>query len=127
MVTLASFKYAFRGLKAVISSERNAKIHVGFAILAILLSLLMGVTAIEFLFVFSSIVMVFFSEIVNTAIEKSLDLISQENNHLVQLIKDMMAAAVLVTALGAIVVAGVVFGPKFYQILIGLINKWNTW
>ena len=123
MVTLASFKYAFRGLKAVISSERNAKIHVGFAILAILLSLLMGVTAIEFLFVFSSIVMVFFSEIVNTAIEKSLDLISQENNHLVQLIKDMMAAAVLVTALGAIVVAGVVFGPKFYQILIGLINK----
>ncbi|MEI6741539.1 MAG: diacylglycerol kinase family protein [bacterium] len=123
MVTLASFKYAFRGLKAVISSERNAKIHLGFAILAILLSLLMGVTAIEFLFVFSSIVMVFFSEIVNTAIEKSLDLISQENNHLVQLIKDMMAAAVLVTALGAIVVAGVVFGPKFYQILIGLINK----
>jgi len=64
MVTLASFKYAFRGLKAVISSERNAKIHLGFAILAILLSLLMGVTAIEFLFVFSSIVMVFFSEIV---------------------------------------------------------------
>ena len=123
MVTLASFKYALRGLKAVISSERNAKIHLGFAILAILLSLLMGVTAIEFLFVFSSIVMVFFSEIVNTAIEKSLDLISQENNHLVQLIKDMMAAAVLVTALGAIVVAGVVFGPKFYQILIGLINK----
>ena len=123
MVTLASFKYAFRGLKAVISSERNAKIHVGFAILAILLSLLMGVTAIEFLFVFSSIVMVFFSEIVNTAIEKSLDLISQENNHLVQLIKDMMAAAVLVTALGAIVVAAVVFGPKFYQILIGLISK----
>ena len=123
MVTLASFKYAFRGLKAVISSERNAKIHLGFAILAILLSLLMGVTAIEFLFVFSSIVMVFFSEIVNTAIEKSLDLISQENNHLVQLIKDMMAAAVLVTALGAIVVAAVVFGPKFYQILIGLISK----
>jgi diacylglycerol kinase (ATP) len=123
MVTLASFKYAFRGLKAVISSERNAKIHLGFAVLAVLLSLLMGVTAMEFLFVFSSIVMVFFSEIVNTAIEKSLDLISQENNHLVQLIKDMMAAAVLVTALGAIVVAGVVFGPKFYQILTSLINK----
>lgn len=123
MVTLASFKYAFRGLKAVISSERNAKIHLGFAVLAVLLSLLLGVTAMEFLFVFSSIVMVFFSEIVNTAIEKSLDLISQENNHLVQLIKDMMAAAVLVTAIGAIVVAGVVFGPKFYQILTSLINK----
>ena len=123
MVTLASFKYAFRGLKAVISSERNAKIHLGFAVLAILLSLIVRVSAMEFLFVFSSIVMVFFSEIVNTAIEKSLDLISQENNHLVQLIKDMMAAAVLVTALGAIVVAGVVFGPKFYQILTTLINK----
>ncbi|MSR89328.1 diacylglycerol kinase family protein [Patescibacteria group bacterium] len=123
MVTVASFKYAFRGLGAVISSERNAKIHLGFAILAIFLSVVLRVSALEFLFVFSSIVMVFFSEIVNTSIEKSLDLISQENNHLVQLIKDMMAAAVLVTALGAVVVAGVVFGPRFYQLLIGLINK----
>ena len=121
MVSLASFKYAFRGLKAVISSERNAKIHIVFAVLAVILSIALKVTALEFLFVLSSIVLVFFAEIVNTAVEKTLDLISQENNHLVQLTKDMLAAAVLVTAIGALVVAGVVFGPKIWFLVTNLI------
>ena len=120
MVSLASFKYAFRGLKEVISSERNAKIHIVFAILAIVASVLLKVSILEFLFVFSSIVLVFFAEIVNTAVEKTLDLISQENNHLVQLIKDMLAAAVLVTAIGSIVVAAVVFGPKLWSLISSL-------
>ena len=120
MVSLASFKYAFRGLKEVISSERNAKIHIFFALVAIIASILLKVSVLEFLFVFSSIVLVFFAEIVNTAVEKTLDLISQENNHLVQLIKDMLAAAVLVTALGSLVVAGVVFAPKILNIITRL-------
>jgi len=120
MVSLASFKYAFRGLKEVISSERNAKIHIFFAIVAIIASILLKVSVLEFLFVFSSIVLVFFAEIVNTAVEKTLDLISQENNHLVQLIKDMLAAAVLVTAIGSVVVAGVVFGPKLWSLISSL-------
>ncbi len=117
MVTLASFRYAFRGLKAVISSERNAKIHIFFALLAILLSVLLRVGLLEFLFVIFSIVLVFFAEITNSAIEKTLDLISQENNHLVQLIKDMAAAGVLVTALGAILVALIVFVPHIWALV----------
>lgn len=121
MVTLASFKYASRGLREVIKSERNAKIHVFFAILAIVLSLLFKISLLEFLFVFISIVLVFFAEITNTAVEKTLDLISQEKNHLVQLIKDMLAGAVLVTAIGALVVAGCVFGPRFINLIKNLI------
>lgn len=117
MVTLASFRYAFRGLKAVVSSERNAKIHIVFAVLAIAASILLRVSLLEFLFVFSSIVLVFFAEIINTAVEKTLDLISQENNHQVQLTKDMLAAAVLVTAFGSLVVAGVVFVPRIINLI----------
>ena len=120
MVSLASFKYAFRGLKEVISSERNAKIHIFFAAVAIIASVLLKVSVLEFLFVFSSIVLVFFAEIVNTAVEKTLDLISQENNHLVQLIKDMLAAAVLVTAIGSLVVAGEVFIPRIWNLIASL-------
>ena len=120
MVSLASFKYAFRGLREVIRSERNAKIHIGFAILAVIASVLLHISLIEFLFVFSSIVLVFFAEILNTAVEKTLDLISQENNHLVQLTKDMLAGAVLVVAFGALVVAGVVFIPKIIVIINSL-------
>ena len=120
MVSLASFKYAFRGLKEVISSERNAKIHIFFAVVAVVASILLRVGLLEFLFVFSSIVLVFFAEIMNTAVEKTLDLISQENNHLVQLTKDMLAAAVLVTAIGSLVVAGVVFIPRIINLVSNL-------
>lgn len=117
MVTIASFKYALRGVRAVVSSERNAKVHLLFAFLAVVLSIMLRITMVEFLFVFFAIVLVFFAEIINTALEKTLDLISQENNHMVQLTKDMMAGAVLVTAIGAVVVAIIVFGPHLWQLV----------
>jgi diacylglycerol kinase (ATP) len=117
MGALRNFKYAFRGLKEVIKSEKNAKIHVAMAVLALIACLIFRISLIEFLFVFLSIVLVMFAEIINTAIEKTLDLISQENNHVVQLVKDMSAAAVLITAIGSIVVAGVVFLPKIIELI----------
>jgi len=117
MVTLASFKYAMRGIRAVVSSERNAKVHIIFAAIALVLALLLKITMVEFMFVLFAILFVFFAEIINTALEKTLDLISQENNHMVQLTKDMMAGAVLVAAFGAIVVALLVFGPHLWQLI----------
>jgi diacylglycerol kinase (ATP) len=117
MVALSSFKYAIKGLKEVIKSERNAKIHLFLAFVAIVSSIILRVGVLEFLFVFLSIVLVIFAEIVNTAIEKTLDLISQENNHAIQITKDMMAAAVLLTAIGAIVVAGIVFIPRIIELV----------
>lgn len=120
MVTLASFKYAMRGLRAVVSSERNAKVHIVFAVMVFALALVLRISLIEFLFVFFAILLVFVAEIINTALEKTLDLISQENNHMVQLTKDMMAGAVLVTAFGAVVVAILVFGPHLWQLVTTL-------
>ncbi len=120
MVTKASFKYAIRGLKEVISSERNARIHLAFALIAVILSVLLKVSPTQFLFVVLAIVVVFSAEILNTAIEKTLDLVSQENNHLVQIIKDMTAAGVLVTALGAVIVALFVFVPPLWDLIISL-------
>ncbi|MDQ5943252.1 MAG: diacylglycerol kinase [Patescibacteria group bacterium] len=117
MVSFNSFRYAFRGLKIVLSSEYNARLHLLFAILALVLSILLRISIEEWLFVVISIIMVFFAEIVNTAIEKTLDLISQKHNQLVKLIKDMTAAGVLVTAIGAIIVASIVFLPRIYAII----------
>ncbi len=118
MVTLASFRYALRGLKEVFSSERNAKIHLLCALLALLASLLFHIAIIQLLFVVLAITMVFFAEIVNTAIEKTLDALSKENNQVVRVIKDMTAAGVLVTAAGAILVAILVFGPYLYKLFV---------
>ena len=121
MAIINSFKYAFRGLKEVISTERNVKVHLIFALLAVVLSVLLRLQLIELLFVIISITIVLFAEIINTALEKTLDLISQENSHKVQLIKDMAAAAVLLTALNAIVVALVVFAPKLVDYITRII------
>lgn len=115
MVTLASFKYAFRGIRSVVSSERNAKVHILFAVLAIGLAIALKINAIEFLLIVFTILLVFLTEIINTAIEKTLDLISQENHHMVQQIKDMMAGAVLIAAIAAIIVAVVIFTPVLWQ------------
>ena len=122
MVSLKSFSYAFKGLKYVLSSERNARLHLLFAMLALAASIVLRIGLEEWLFVVISITLVFFAEITNTAIEKTLDLISQENNQMVKLIKDMMAAAVLVTALGAIVVALIIFLPRVILLIEGTIK-----
>lgn len=121
MVTYTSFRHAFRGLKYVMSSERNARIHLGLAILALVASLILKISLEEWLFVIISITLVFFSEIANTAIEKTLDIISPENNYQVKIIKDMCAAGVLVSAISAMIVAAIVFLPRIITFIQGLI------
>lgn len=122
MVTFHSFTYAFKGLKYVLSSERNARIHVIFAVAALIASIVLRIGLEEWLFVVISITLVFFAEVINTAIEKTLDLITQENNQLVKLIKDMTAAGVLVSAIGAVIVAIIVFLPRVIVIAQGIIK-----
>ncbi len=122
MVSLKSFSYAFKGLKYVLSSERNARLHLLLAVLALVASIALRIGLEEWLFVVISISLVFFAEIANTAIEKTLDLISQENNQMVKLIKDMMAAGVLVTAFGAVVVAVIIFVPRLILLAEGVVK-----
>ena len=119
MITLDSFKFAGRGLRLVLSRERNARIHVAFAALAVILSVVFRISIDQFAVIVLSITLVLFAEIVNTAIERTLDLTYQENSQLVRYIKDTTAAGVLVTAVGSVVVAVVIFGPHLWR-LVGL-------
>lgn len=122
MVTITSFRHALRGLKYVMSSERNARIHLSLAVLALCASIVLRIGLEEWLFVIISITLVFFAEIANTAIEKTLDIVSPENNYQVKIIKDMCAAGVLVTAFSAVLVALVVFVPRVIILVQGLIK-----
>lgn len=117
MVTLESFRFAFKGLKLVLSRERNARIHFAFAIIAIFLSWLFRISLIEFGLVIMAITLVFFAEVVNTAIEKTLDQISAENNQIVKIVKDMTAAGVLLCAISALIIAAIVFLPRLSQVI----------
>ncbi len=119
MITFRSFRNAFHGLILVLSRERNARIHLTFAVLAIIAGILFHITKDEFLVIILSIILVFFAEIINTAIERTLDLTYQENNQLVRFVKDTTASGVLVTAAGAILVGVLIFGPHLLK-LVGL-------
>lgn len=119
MVGLASFRHAIRGLRMVISRERNAKIHLAAAILALITALLLHITWLELALVIAMIALVFFAEVVNTAIEKSLDTMTTENHQVVKVVKDMTAGGVLVTAIAAIFVAACIYLPA----IVRLINK----
>mgnify|MGYP003491046881 FL=1 len=119
MVSLASFRNAYRGLRAVVSRERNARIHVAFAIIAIIAAVWLRVPFGQAALVMTTIGLVFFAEIMNTAFERTLDLLAYDNNQVVKLVKDMAAGGVLVTAATAVLVAACIFGPPIYRLVLG--------
>lgn len=117
MVGLASFRHAIRGLRLVVSRERNAKIHVCAAVLALGAAFILHIGWLELALVIAMIALVFFAEIVNTAIEKTLDTMATENHQVVKVVKDMTAGGVLVTAIAAIFVAGCIYIPAIMRLL----------
>ena len=111
-----SFGYARVGLRYILRNERNARIHVVVALVAILAGLILNLTASELAAVVFAILVVFLAEILNTAIEKTLDLVQPDHHPQVKLIKDMMAGAVLVAAAGAVVIGVIVFVPHIWSL-----------
>lgn len=108
---LRSLHTAFDGLVYVLRMERNARFHLIIAVLTLLLAVVLQVSNPEMAAIFFAIIIVFVSEIVNTAIEKILDLIEPGHNQQVRIIKDIAAGAVLVSAVGAAAIGVAVFGP----------------
>src|SRR6266498_2998615 len=105
MGLLRSFRFAFRGLGQVLTRERNARVHLVAAAAALGLSLWLGLDRVEIALV------VLAAEVVNTVVERLLDLLHPAHSERVRAIKDMSAAAVLVTALAALTIAGLLLLP----------------
>lgn len=113
----SSLGHALHGVRHVFVHERNARIHLGFAAVAFLLGLWLGVSNAELAAVFFAVIIVFLAEMFNTAIERTLDLIDMKENPRIKLIKDMSAGAVLVAAAAAVAVGMAIFGPYLMKLL----------
>lgn len=109
-----SFRYAFEGMLYSIRTQTNMKFHCIAAAVVLLLSIFFGVTSIEFLFLFLAICFVIMAELFNTAVEKTVDLAMPDSHPIAKIAKDVAAAAVLVTAVFAVVVALVIFYDKIF-------------
>ncbi|MBU6388934.1 diacylglycerol kinase family protein [Patescibacteria group bacterium] len=112
-----SFVYAFRGLRRLIQTEQNAKVHALAAVMVGILAVAFHLHAVEAAVLFFAVVLVFAIEITNTAIEKLLDLVHPESHSQIAYIKDALAGAVLIAVIIAVIVALLVFYPHIVAIV----------
>jgi|ERR1019366_6358280 diacylglycerol kinase len=112
MKRLNSFFYAFNGLRILIKEEHNSWIYFIAIIGAIIASLLFKINRYEWIAITFSIGLVISLEIINSAIENIADFISPGKNERIKRIKDLSAAAVLISALTALIIGLIVFIPK---------------
>ena len=108
---------ALQGLGYAFSSQRNMKIHLVFALLALVMSAFLGIAPGEWALIAVCIALVFAFECMNTALESIVDLASPEYSELAKRAKDCAAGAVFICALGSLVVAAFVFIPHIVVIL----------
>jgi len=113
---LKSLYTAFQGVVYVVRIERNARLHLVIAVLALMVSVILGVSDAELAAIFFAIILVFTAEIVNTALEKTLDLIEPKFSPQVRTIKDIAAGAVLVSAIGAAAIGLAIFSEHIMDI-----------
>lgn len=111
---LNSFTYAWHGLKALFTTEHNSRIHAGISSIVLVLSIAFEITGIEWCVVIIVMGMVWVTEIINTAIEKIMDHITPERDPVVKLVKDLSAAAVLISAAAAVITGCIIFIPKIF-------------
>jgi len=111
---IKSFKYAFNGLILFFKSEHNGRIHLLAAVFAIVLSINLKLSPLEWVAILVVISVVFVAELLNSSIEKLADIVSPEIHPKIKIVKDLAAAAVLVAAFLALTVGGIIFLPKLF-------------
>lgn len=105
-----SFGYAFQGIFRTVLRERNFRIHiVAVVAVSIFAFALYGVTDTQAILLILTYGMVLSAELMNTALEKAVDLISPDKHPLAKLAKDAAAGGVLIAAIAAVVVAVLLF------------------
>ncbi|MGF1495457.1 MAG: diacylglycerol kinase family protein [Elainellaceae cyanobacterium] len=118
-----SFRFAGAGLVYAFRTQRNFRIHVVIGTVAIASSLLLHLARVEIAIIGLTIGAVLGMELINTALESVVDLTVQQTYHeLAKIAKDCAAAAVLVSALVSIWVAGALIIPPLFQAILALIH-----
>ena len=112
-----SFGYAFEGIRTGIRKERNMKIHCMVAALVVIAGLILGISVTEWCICLGLFGMVMALELVNTAVEAVVDLVTEERKPLAKIAKDTAAGAVLFTAIMAVIIGCIIFIPHFIALL----------
>ncbi|MDY0234627.1 MAG: diacylglycerol kinase [Gudongella sp.] len=104
-----SFNYAISGILAALKLEKSLRVHYIAAITVMIASTLFNLSRIEFMILLFAVVLVVVLEMVNTAIEKTIDMITREYHPLARVVKDISAGAVLIATFNAVIVGYLLF------------------
>lgn len=111
-----SFGYAFQGLFRTIAHERNMQIHCTAAVLVVIFGVALHISTIEWFVCLILFGMVMGLECVNTSIEATVDLVTEERKPLAKKAKDAAAGGVLIAAIMAGIIGCIIFLPKIYAL-----------
>lgn len=106
------FQWAFSGLFYALQTQRNLQVHLVATLLASGLSFWLGLSRLEWILLLLTFALVWMAEMVNTALEATLDHLAPEIHPQVKIAKDVAAGAVLVAALFAVLIGILLWGPR---------------
>ncbi len=114
---LLSFRWAFEGIFYAVDTQRNLRIHLAVTVAVIVLGLFLGLSSIEWAVLALTISFVISVEMINTAIEEMVNILSPAQLPAAKRAKDVAAAAVLTAAFGAVFIGLFLFAPKLFRLI----------
>jgi len=117
---IRSFGYAGSGIRAVFGSEVNMKIHLAVVLLVLVGGFVFQISITEWMVCLLCFGLVLGAEMMNTAIETVVDLVSPEQHPLAGRAKDIAAGAVLICAIVSVVLGMLIFIPKIWSLIVAL-------
>jgi diacylglycerol kinase (ATP) len=106
---IESFNYAISGIIYALKTQRNMRIHAVVAILVLAVSSFFNFSSVELLVILFAIALVIITEMINTAIESVVDLVTEEYHALAKIAKNVAAGAVMIAAVNAVGVGYLIF------------------
>ena len=111
-----SFKYPISGLRYAYKNEQNLEVDIGIAVIVIVLGFLFKISISEWAILTITVGLVISFELINTALEAVVDLITDKYHPLAKVAKDTSAAAVLILAIVSIIEGLIIFLPKIISL-----------
>lgn len=117
MDPLHPFRCALKGIEDAISTQRHLRVHIVVAGFVALFGLLLGLSHVDLALLLMAIALVVITELLNTAVEATVDLVSPVFHPIARRAKDIAAGAVLIAALAAAAVGMIVLAPPLFGAL----------
>ena len=114
---IRSFRYAFRGVAHVFREEQSFRVQIVVGLLVLIMALYFNVKVWEGVALMLVVIIVLVLELINSVFERVIDILKPRMHPYVETIKDIMAAVVLISSIGAVLIGVLILGPYIVVLL----------